>query len=216
MLKYVDLYRYSDGVALIGHRHNRTGPPQLRPCAPHASFAERGRYKAGPTVHGGEGARPHASMPCFVVPWTLQSINRHTRCSRPLGYELTSDSFMLIRLSQTCTSPSISRLYHPSPFHMIYGLARRFVHKSVHNRARSSCVRLAGRLVTITMPNTRSWTTEAFTARHVPRWNWLSNKASCIATPRVDNRHSHEKLLRFHQMNQGRRAGVQLVAAVLL
>src|SRR6478672_13887824 len=47
MLKYVDLYRYSDGVALIGHRHNRTGPPQLRPCAPHASFAERGRYKAG-------------------------------------------------------------------------------------------------------------------------------------------------------------------------
>jgi len=135
---------------------------------------------------------------------------------RLLSYELTSDSFMLIRLSQTCTSPSISRLYHPSPFHMIYGLARRFVHKSVHNRARSSCVRLAGRLVTITMPNTRSWTTEAFTARHVPRWNWLSNKASCIATPRVDNRHSHEKLLRFHQMNQGRRAGVQLVAAVLL
>ena len=191
-------------------------PGQLRACAPY--------MQPFPTVAGArhdqlcmeERARPHAGVPCFVDPWALQSMDTHTRRSQPLGYELTSDSFMLIRLSQTCTSPSISRLYHPSPFHMIYGLARRFVHKSVHNRARSSCVRLAGRLVTITMPNTRSWTTEAFTARHVPRWNWLSNKASCIATPRVDNRHSHEKLLRFHQMNQGRRAGVQLVAAVLL
>jgi hypothetical protein len=139
MLKYVDLYRYSDGVALIGHRHSRTGPPQLRPCAPHASFAERGRYKAGPIVHGGEGARPHASMPCFVVPWTLQSINRHTRCSRPLGYELTSRGLTSPPASQTCRSRRIARPRHLVTFHAISAVAPRFVPKSVPKTARRNC-----------------------------------------------------------------------------
>jgi len=58
VLKYADLYRYSDGVALIGHRHNRPGADNSAFPPPHANLSERGRYKAGPTVHGGEGARP--------------------------------------------------------------------------------------------------------------------------------------------------------------
>jgi len=64
MLKYVDLYRYSDGVALIGHRHYGQ-VLTTRACAPHASLSERGRYKVGPTVHGGEGrtsTRQHAVL----------------------------------------------------------------------------------------------------------------------------------------------------------
>jgi hypothetical protein len=76
MLKYVDLYRYSDGVALIGHRHSRPG-------ADNSALAPR--VRAFPNVagtrqdqlSGGEGARPHASVPRFVVPWTFQSMDRH-------------------------------------------------------------------------------------------------------------------------------------------
>ena len=109
MLKYVDLYRYSDGVALIGRRHNRPGADNSALAPRMRALPNVGRYKAGPTVHGGEGARPHASVPCFVVPWTLQSINRHTRCSRPLGYELTCRGLLRWSRSHSCRSATFTR-----------------------------------------------------------------------------------------------------------
>jgi hypothetical protein len=63
MLKYVDVYRYSDGVALIGHRHNRPGADNsaLRPAC---ELSERGRYKAGPTVRG---AKAGVHMPACLA-----------------------------------------------------------------------------------------------------------------------------------------------------
>ena len=74
MLKYVDVYRCSDGGVLVGHRHNRPGPDNSA-LAPH--------MQPFPTVAGArhdqlsmeERARPHAGVPCFVVPWALQSMD---------------------------------------------------------------------------------------------------------------------------------------------
>jgi len=96
MLKYVDVYRWSDGGALVGHRHNRPGPDNSA-RAPH--------MQPFPTVAGArhdqlcmeERARPHAGVPCFVVPWALQSMDTHTRRSQPLGYELTGPRSKLLR-----------------------------------------------------------------------------------------------------------------------
>jgi hypothetical protein len=72
---------------------------------------------------------------------------------RSQSYELTGDSFASIRLSQLCTSPSISRLYRHKPFNMTYSVARRFVRKSVHNTAAATTSASRGKLVTATRPN---------------------------------------------------------------
>ena len=70
MLKYVDVYRCSDGGVLVGHHHNRPGPDNSA-RAPH--------MQPFPTVAGArhdqlcmeERAHPDAGVPCFVVPWAL-------------------------------------------------------------------------------------------------------------------------------------------------
>jgi len=56
MLKYVDLYRYSDGVALIGHRHNRTAPlnsalaPRMR-ALPNVAGTRQDQSSMGAKAH---------------------------------------------------------------------------------------------------------------------------------------------------------------------
>ena len=84
------MYRCSDGGALVGHRYNRPGPDNSA-LAPH--------MQPFPTVAGArhdqlcmeERARPHASVPCFVVPWALESMDasaseiRSIRLRRRIG-----------------------------------------------------------------------------------------------------------------------------------
>jgi hypothetical protein len=73
-LKYVDVYRYSDGVALIGHRHNRPGADNSA-LAPRARAFPNVAGKAGPTVRGAK-ARVHmpaclpSSFPGLFSRWT--------------------------------------------------------------------------------------------------------------------------------------------------
>ena len=56
---------------------------------------------------------------------------RHTRRSRPLGYELTGPSLASILRSQKRRSRPIARLVHDGPFHHVSAFAPRFVPKSV-------------------------------------------------------------------------------------
>jgi len=114
VLKYVDVYRCSDGGVLVGHRHNRPGPD---------NSARAPYMQPFPTVAGArhdqlcmeERARPHAGVPCFVVPWALQSMDTHTRRSQPLGYELTGRGLMQYARSHSCRSSTFSRPSYLAP-----------------------------------------------------------------------------------------------------
>jgi hypothetical protein len=57
MLKYGDLYRYSDGVALIGHRHDRPG-------ADNSALAPR--MRAFPNVAGTRQDQPSMGAKAHV------------------------------------------------------------------------------------------------------------------------------------------------------
>jgi hypothetical protein len=52
---------------------------------------------------------------------------------RPLGYELAGDSFPGSHASQTCRSQAVIRPNCAATCRAISSVARRFIHKSVHN-----------------------------------------------------------------------------------
>ena len=104
MLKYVDVYRCSDGGALVGHRHNRPGPdnsaraPYMQPFATVAGARHDQLCME-------ERARPHAGVPCFRRSLG-SSIHGH-------AYSALATSGLLANRSPVQTSPQRP---HPQGF----------------------------------------------------------------------------------------------------
>jgi hypothetical protein len=131
MLKYVDLDRYSDGVILIGHRHNRPGADNsaLAPRKPAFPNMAGTRQDQPPIETKITSTRQHA-----VLRRSLDSSAHKQACSAlaTSGYEPTSRHLPQRNPSQTRTSRS-SRPSQPSRrISPIAAVTPRFVHQFVH------------------------------------------------------------------------------------